>query len=73
MSRKPWWILILVCCYAGCSTHPPSEAQAVVSRIVRERPQGVSCAIPYIRYCQAEMDGRLSCVCAHRYEVFGSQ
>ena len=71
MNRKPWWILVLVCFYAGCATHPPSETQAVVSRIARERPEVVSCKIQYIRLCEADVDGRLSCRCAPRIQVLG--
>ena len=70
MKRQPLWMLVIVCLYAGCAARPPSEAQAVVSKILRERPANVSCKPSDMNYCEVDVDGRKYCSCVAREAVF---
>ena len=71
MKHRPLWVLIFACLYAGCVTRPQSEAEVVVSRIIRERPQSINCRPPEMSYCEIDVDGKKSCVCIDRYHLFG--
>jgi hypothetical protein len=73
MKRKPLWILIVVCLYAGCVARPPSEAQVVVSKILHEQRTKVSCRPVDVRYCEADVDGLKYCTCVNRDAVLGRQ
>ena len=73
MQRSPLWIVMIVGLYAGCVTHPVSEAQAVADRAVHTRPSNDICKLPQISYCEGEVDGTKHCTCVNRRDVFGPQ
>jgi hypothetical protein len=69
MKRQPLWILLAVTLYAGCVARPPAEERAVVTRVFHERAANVSCKLPYMSYCEVDVDGLRYCKCVDRSSV----
>ena len=70
MKRQGLWILAVVGLYAGCAAHPPSETQAVASRILHERPANKSCKPQQIYYCVSNVNSEV-CACRDYRDVLG--
>jgi hypothetical protein len=73
MKRKLSWVLMVLCLCAGCATRPASEAQVLVSEIVRETPSNVSCGMGDVRYCEVEVTGEQHCTCVDHRALFGTR
>jgi hypothetical protein len=71
MKSQLVWVVMAACLCSGCATRPASESQVLVSRIARDRPSTLSCAISDVRYCETDGDGETRCACVDHRALFG--
>jgi hypothetical protein len=71
MTRQRLWMLMVVCVYAGCASHPRSETQTVVSDVLREQDARENCKQSRFKYCQHDADEQARCACVRYEDVFG--
>jgi outer membrane lipoprotein SlyB len=67
------WVVMAACLVSGCATRPASESEVLASRIARERPSMLSCAIGDVRYCEIDGDGETHCDCVDRRALSGGR
>jgi hypothetical protein len=71
MKRQLFSIATVLCLCTGCASHPPSDAQALASRINRAPGSHVTCGFGEVRYCQSDVDLEETCTCMDRQTLFG--
>jgi hypothetical protein len=71
MKRQVLWVPLVLWLCAGCAARPVSEAQVLVSDIVRERPSNIVCKPRDVRYCEVDVDAQKHCLCVDNRALFG--